>query len=54
MISCTSLPVNDSFCNVANYIIIDQDDVLTPSTKRQILKHDLNVKELCHKEININ
>jgi len=31
--------------------MISKDDVLTEGTKRQILKHDLNVQEICRKAI---
>lgn len=50
---CSLLPstITKGYCEVAEYIILDEADVLTQSTKRQILKHDLNVQEICHKEI---
>jgi hypothetical protein len=38
--SCVTIGQNDSFCALAHPIYLEDADMLTPNTQREILSHD--------------
>jgi len=47
MMSCAENTAGNSFCQIAQPILISEQDVLTTETARQILAHDEIGDELC-------